>query len=159
MPADVSRPTCPACGRPGRAIGRITVKALLRPDALTQLGPGDFRFCPTRQCPIVYYGGDASFRREDVLVPVFQKETEIGRAVCYCFAVSEEQIRLEVETSGDSASAERIKSLVQAGRCACEVRNPQGACCLGNVSAVVTTAGARARTAVSDELVGSAVDE
>lgn len=159
QPANTLRPSCPGCGRPGREVDRVTLKALLRPEALTQLGAGEFRFCPTSDCPIVYYGLDESFQREDVLVPVFQKETEIGRTVCYCFAVTEEKIRLEVETSRGSASAERIKRLVQAGRCACEVRNPQGTCCLGNVSAVVTAAGARSWAVLPDELVGSARDE
>ncbi|MCK9905406.1 hypothetical protein MXD63_36140, partial [Frankia sp. Cpl3] len=32
---------------------------------------------------------------------------------------------------------DRIKTQVQAGRCACEIHNPQGTCCLGNVSAFV----------------------
>ena len=30
--------------------------------------------------------------------------------------------------------AERIKAEVQAGNCACEVKNPSGKCCLGNVT-------------------------
>jgi hypothetical protein len=37
---------------------------------------------------------------------------------------------------------------VKAGNCACEVRNPQGSCCLGNVQAtvkqVMMTAGKKA---------------
>lgn len=102
----------------------------------------------------MYYGRSESFQREDILVPVFQKEPEGGRTVCYCFAVSEETIRQEVETAGVSASAERIKALVQSGHCACEVRNPQGTCCLGNVAAVSRVA---TRAPVSDELASSAV--
>ena len=112
------------------------MKALLRPDALARLGPEEYRFCGTPECPVVYFQNTEVFRREDVLVPVFQKEVEGGRTVCYCFGISEHQVRRELEMSGFSASADRIKALVKSGRCACEVRNPQGTCCLGNVAAV-----------------------
>jgi bacterioferritin-associated ferredoxin len=128
--------SCPRCGRAGREIERITLKALLRPDALARLGPEEHRFCATPECPVVYFHNAEVYRREDVVVPVFQKELEGGRTVCYCFGISEDQIRREVETSGFSAAADRIKVLVRSGRCACEVRNPQGICCLGNVAAV-----------------------
>jgi hypothetical protein len=109
---------------------------MLHPEALARLGAERHRFCGTPECPVVYFQGEEVFRREDVLVAVFQKERQSERTVCYCFAVREGQIRREIEASGRSASADRIKRLVQAERCACEVRNPQGSCCLGNVLAV-----------------------
>jgi hypothetical protein len=40
--------------------------------------------------------------------------------------------------------AEVILVLAFAGRCACEVRNPRGACCLGDVAAVVKRVAAAA---------------
>jgi hypothetical protein len=127
---------CPECGHAGRKVGQITLLALLRPEALERRSAAEHRFCPTASCEVVYFGEREVFRRDDVLVPVFQKEGEGERTVCYCFAVREDQIRREIEASGRSASADRIKTLVQAERCACEVRNPQGSCCLGNVLAV-----------------------
>jgi bacterioferritin-associated ferredoxin len=157
-PAVEAPDRCPDCGRVGRKLDRITLKALLRPGALARFGPGEHRFCPVADCPVVYFGRDEAFRREEVLVPVFQKEVEGGRIVCYCFGVSEDQIRREVETSGASASAERIKALVQSGRCACEVRNPQGTCCLGNVIAVARPSGSLPAP-IPSELVSSASPE
>ena len=131
---------CPGCGHGGRGVDRITLKALLKPRVLPVLGPGQYRFCPVSNCPVVYFGQGEPFLRQDVLVPVFQKETARQRTVCYCFDVSEEQIAREVEASGVSATAERIKGLVEASRCACEVRNPQGGCCLGSVMVIVNGA-------------------
>jgi len=131
---------CPECGHPGRKIGPITLLALLRPAALERRSAAEHRFCPTASCEVVYFGQGEVVRRDDVLVPVFQKEPEGGRTVCYCFAVSEDEIRREVQAWGRSAAAARIKALVQAERCACEVRNPQGSCCLGNVTAVAKAA-------------------
>lgn len=131
---------CPECGHTGRKLGRITLLALLRPEALERRLATEHRFCPTASCDVVYFGQGEVFRRDDILVPVFQKEREGERTVCYCFAVREDEIRREVEASGRSASANRIKTLVQAERCACEVRNPQGSCCLGNVVTVAKAA-------------------
>jgi len=131
---------CPECGHPGRKVARITLLALLRPAALERRSAAEHRFCPTASCEVMYFGKREVFRRDDVLVPVFQKEPEGGRTVCYCFAVGEDEIWREVETKGRSASAARIKALVQAERCACEVRNPQGSCCLGNLTAVTKAA-------------------
>ncbi len=131
---------CPDCGGAGRRVGTITLKALLRPAALETLSSGDHRFCAEPSCSVVYFGEGQVFRQDDVLVPVFQKGPEGRRTVCYCFDLSEDAVRREVEGTGVSASAERIKSLVRDGRCACEVRNPQGSCCLGNVAALVKAA-------------------
>jgi hypothetical protein len=85
---------------------------------------------------VVYFGSGGVFAREDLRVPVFQKEPPGARTVCYCFALTEEDIRRELTTTGHSLAGERITQLVKDDRCACEVRNPQGTCCLGNIAAV-----------------------
>lgn len=45
---------------------------------------------------MVYFGEEETFRREDVAVAVFQKEPAGNRTVCYCFAVSEADLRREI---------------------------------------------------------------
>lgn len=140
-PAKVSAATaCPECHRVGRSVERITLKALLRSEALMRLSDAPYRFCPTATCGVVYFAPESVFRREDLVVPVFQKEPEGGRTVCYCFAITESDLRREIAETGSSTAAERITALVKADRCACEVRNPQGTCCLGNVTAAVKAA-------------------
>ena len=131
---------CPDCGRVGRKLDRITLKALLRPEALARLSALEHGFCPSASCRVVYFGLGEVFRCEDVLVPVFQKEPAGGRTICYCFAVSEGDIRREIEATSGSTVVERITRLVESDRCACEVRNPQGTCCLGNLTAAVKAA-------------------
>jgi len=110
------------------------VKALLRPEALARLSAPEHRFCPTSECPVVYFGQDEVFDRRELAVPVFQKEPRGARTVCYCFAISEKDIRRELLETGHSSASERITALVKADRCACELKNPQGSCCLGNVA-------------------------
>lgn len=125
---------CPRCGKAGRAVERITVKALLRPEALARLSACEHRFCATSECPVVYFGHEEVFNRDELLVAVFQKEPPGGRTVCYCFVITEKDIRRELLDTGQSSASERITALVKADRCACEVKNPQGSCCLGNVA-------------------------
>jgi len=133
---------CPACGDAGREVDRITVKALLRPDALARLTAPAHRFCPRASCPVVYFGDGETFGRGDVAVPVFQKEAPGDRTLCYCFAIGEGDMLREIAETGRTTAAQRIRDHVQAGRCACEVRNPQGSCCLGNVVAAAKALGA-----------------
>jgi hypothetical protein len=85
----------------------------------------------------VYFGEGEAFDRDEVAVPVFHKEPAGDRTVCYCFAISEADLRREIVETGRSTAAHRITAHVQAGRCACEIKNPQGNCCLGSVAAVV----------------------
>lgn len=147
-PAEAVTPTrCPECGRPGRLVDRITVKAMLRPKALMRLAAPEHRFCPTPECAVVYFGFTEIFAREEIVVPVFQKEPEGDRAVCYCFGFGESDIRREVAETGRSTAGDRVTALVKAERCACEVKNPQGSCCLGNIAAVMAEAKASVRAA------------
>lgn len=134
--------TCPGCGHAGFAVARVTLKALLLPAALARLPPTEHRFCPSRSCDVVYFGREEAFRCDEVRAPVFQKLPAGHRTVCHCLEVGEDRIAHEVATTGSSPSAERIKQLVEAGRCACEVRNPQGSCCLGQVMELLRSAGA-----------------
>lgn len=131
---------CPACGGTGRSVDRITVKAMLRPAALARLSAAEYRFCFTPGCPLVYFAPSEQFGIEEVAVPVFQKEPPGARTVCYCLAISEADIRDELATTGLSTAIERISTLVKTDRCACEIKNPQGSCCLGNVAAVIKPA-------------------
>lgn len=134
-PAGSSSPAhCPQCHRPGRLVERITVKAMLRPSALIRLSAPEHRFCSTPHCPVIYFGIEEVFNRENVIVPVFQKDPAGNRTVCYCFAITEADLRGQIAQTGRSTAAAEIKEHVEAGRCACELKNPQGSCCLGNVA-------------------------
>lgn len=91
-------------------------------------------------CPLVYFSADGtqSFTKDQIRVPVHQKEPDDDIVpVCYCFHHSPATIRAEWLATGQSTVVEEIEAGIKAGQCACEIRNPQGSCCLGNVSAVV----------------------
>ena len=125
---ELGRRTCPRCGSAGRSVQLITVKSLLTARALERLTLNEHGFCATPDCEVVYFSEETLFGRDDVRAPVFQKEPSGRRMVCYCFEVTED--------NADTAAESRIRTHVQAGRCACELRNPEGRCCLGNLWAV-----------------------
>lgn len=128
---------CPNCGGPGRKVGRITLKAMLRAESLKRLSPNPYRFCPTPHCLTVYFAENSTFATGDLRIPVWQKSHDSAVPVCYCLEYSEDRIRMTIREDGGSGVLDEIRQLVRDGRCACEVRNPQGSCCLGNVTQVV----------------------
>ena len=86
----------------------------------------------------MYFGAEGvQFPIGDVRTGVWQKQPFGGRQICYCFGESEALIRAEIEASEHSRAVERIREHIAASRCACEVRNPRGACCLADVIAAV----------------------
>jgi hypothetical protein len=140
VPADTQPNTsvCPASGTAGAPVDLMTVKALLTTDALSRLRVIDHRFCSEPSCDVVYFDASGGcYRRGDIRVPVWQKEPFGARLVCYCFGETEATIRQEIETTGSSRAVDRVREHIAAKRCACEVRNPRGACCLGDLIAAV----------------------
>lgn len=142
-------PRCPASDAKGVPVSLDTVKALLTERALSRLAPVEHRFCPDPSCEVVYFDAQgACFDRRDVRVAVWQKEAAGDRVICYCFGETEAVIRDEIRTVGRSAAIDRVREHIAAKRCACEVRNPRGACCLGDLIAAVERIEAKTRSSV-----------
>jgi hypothetical protein len=130
--------TCPECGKTGKPVGGQTVKAMLSV-SLRKVEAPKYLFCRTQTCPVVYFSSDdgQTFTVDQVRERVYQKEPEAEDVfICYCFR----------HTVGDlhTASPEARTTVVQdinigvnGGQCACDLRNPQGSCCLGNVRAII----------------------
>jgi hypothetical protein len=72
---------------------------------------------------------------------VWEKQPIGERTVCYCFGENAADMRREVERDGRTSAVERVRAHIAARRCACEVRNPRGVCCLGDVMAAVRRLG------------------
>lgn len=137
---------CPVSGAPSGPVGLRTVKSLLTPDALGRVSRLRHFFCTDPGCDTVYFDEDNScFARRDLRVPVAQKEPQGRRPVCYCFAVTEADILAEMSATGQSTVVERVREHVAAGRCACDLRNPSGKCCLPALLEAVTRLGGTRR--------------
>lgn len=134
---------CPSCGAVGRVVRDSTLSAMLPREAALRLLGIERRFCKTPSCSVLYYGVDGrTVDKGEARVRVAVKERTPPTTICYCFDVSAEDLRREVETQGRAPSAERIKAEVRAGNCDCERKNPSGACCLADINAVVKLASA-----------------
>src|SRR5436190_20791791 len=129
---------CRECGTAGRPVDAVTMKAMLTVSALARYEHHAYRFCPDARCAVVYFGEDGTvFRTSDVRERIWQKESPLRRTICYCFGENEADIAVEIARHGHSDAAQRVRAHIAAGRCACEIRNPRGACCLGDVIAAV----------------------
>ena len=132
---------CPTNQKVGKRVNTQTVKAMLALP-LTEIRSVPYWFCPDPACPTVYYGEDGlqTFSEKDLRERVYQKNPQDENVfVCYCFQHTPKSIRAEINTAGKSLVSEYITAGIQAEQCACDVRNPQGSCCLGNVRQIVKT--------------------
>jgi len=130
---------CPANGARSKQVDMLTVRSLVRHLPLG-MPATQYYFCEARDCDMVYFASDVRapiFRRGNLLVRVGAKEESDRAQVCYCFGFTRDDIENEITETGRSTVADRITAEVKAGNCACEVKNPSGKCCLGDVTRVV----------------------
>lgn len=128
---------CPACSQNGKPVKRITLESLLvHPERIRE---EPYWFCQTGDCPVVYFSTDGGslFHKGDLKVRVGIKEKEDPIPLCYCFHWDRARIRDEIRQTGTSTAIESITREIKAGNCRCEHTNPQGSCCLGDVSKAV----------------------
>ena len=126
---------CPRCDEKGRPVPRQTVAAMakLAVPARALARPNHAR-CTGRTCEVVYFDDTgAVIERKDVRVPVHWKDDGLDVPLCYCFAHTRRSIRDEIDARGASTAFASISAAVKAGECACDVKNPSGTCCLGDI--------------------------
>jgi len=129
---------CPECGHTGQPVGGHTVKALLSV-TLRTVRDSRYLFCRTETCPVVYFSSDgqSSFTIGDLRERVYQKEPDAADVpICYCFGHTGGALRVG-SAEARAAILDDINAGIEAGQCACDLRNPQGTCCLGNVRGLV----------------------
>ena len=130
---------CPACGAQGKPVAMLTLKSLVRNHTRVPAS-SSFLFCRTPACDVVYFASEAIFRKPDIKVRVGIKETEHPVPLCYCFDYTRDDILREIQATGETKLPEIIKGEVQGGFCACEVKNPSGSCCLGEITRAIQEA-------------------
>jgi Zinc binding domain len=126
---------CPSNGARSKRVDALTVKSLVRKLPLGMPNT-QYYFCDASDCELVYFAINTEaprFRREDLVVRVGAKETTDPIPICYCFGFTRQDIWDEIGSTRKSTVAERVKAEVEADHCACEVKNPSGKCCLGDV--------------------------
>jgi hypothetical protein len=107
--------------------------------SLREVQDVEYLFCKTQNCPVVYFSpdGEQTFRVEQVRERVYQKEPESDDVfVCYCFRHTMGELRA-ASSESRMAIVDDINTGINASQCACDLRNPQGSCCLGNVRGLI----------------------
>lgn len=138
QPIPRSTNICPGCGTKGKRVQGKTVKALLSV-SLRNVKEAEYLFCKTQTCPVVYFSPDGGkiFTVAQIRERVYQKEPNSQDVfICYCFRYKIGDI-LTATPEARNAIVEDINTGINAGQCACDLRNPQGSCCLGNVHGLI----------------------
>jgi hypothetical protein len=137
---------CPFSRDEGVHVDLITVKSLVKEHLRSSVRQDEeYLFCENPVCDIVYFSKDPThhFETKDLKEKVTVKDRGLDVKVCYCFNHTRESIIAEIKLSGKTTVLEDIKKKMKNPGCFCEVSNPQGSCCLGNVSSWVKEAKTR----------------
>ena len=129
---------CPECGEIGKRVRGQTVRAMLSV-TLRRVQEANYLFCRISTCPVVYFvaNGKQTFVVQEIRERVYQKEPDAKDVlICYCFHHTVGDLR-NASSEGRNVIVEDINAGITTGRCACDLRNPQGSCCLGNVRALI----------------------
>ena len=130
---------CPITNTRGKKVDSATVKSLLV-ISLEYVRDTQYYFCAEKDCDIVYFTDDDDhhFSIDDIREDVYQKDPHNSDTmICYCFRHTIGDIREKFEDGDDTSIIDSIHRGIKAGQCACDWRNPQGDCCLGNVRLVI----------------------
>jgi hypothetical protein len=131
--------TCPVSGTLSHRVQRRTVEHLIRSDRLSDIRDVQYYYCTDPDCRVVYFPGEQApyFLVQDVTVKVLTKDTGDDVNVCYCFDWTRGRIKDEIRQSGKSTASVEIAGEIKAGSCACDIKNPRGECCLGDINSFV----------------------
>lgn len=130
---------CASCAGVSRFVKKQTMLLMLKPELFDEIGDVQYYFCASPDCEIVYFPESEGicFYKNDLRVRVGVKEEQDPKPLCYCFGFDESDFRDEIKATGQPTISARIVKMVKAGMCACDTRNPSGACCLGDITKTV----------------------
>jgi len=126
---------CPLCQQKAKGVLGKTLEYLLIDEAKALFSCLDgFYYCKTPNCEVVYFRDETILKQKDVSVTVGLKEGAVPATVCYCFGWTKEKIKTELQEKGKTTALEDIKRKMEDPGCSCEILNPGGGCCLGDVA-------------------------
>lgn len=137
-----SRAECPVSKTLSRKVQRRTLEHLLKPERVGSMANVQYYYCTEPNCNVVYFSNETVpyFTVDDVSVKVLAKDNGDDVNVCYCFNWTRARIKEEITSTGKSTASLQIAKEVKAGKCACDIKNPKGECCLGDVNAFIKSA-------------------
>lgn len=138
MTKETPQNACNSCNEIGRVVARQTVVHHVKSEKLACVKSDEYKFCPSENCSTVYYSASGEvFTVDDVRELVTSKTKGDERPLCYCFGFTEGFARLEIARTGESSVSKQVKQFIKEKLCVCEIRNPAGACCLGEINRTI----------------------
>ncbi len=135
---DAPQTACGHCGETGRAVSRQTIAHHVKSEKLSCVNRDEYKFCSSPKCAVVYYTASGeSFTVDDVRESITAKTEGDERPLCYCFGFTEGFARQEIAQTGKSSVPAQVSQLIKEKLCSCEIRNPSGVCCLGEINKTV----------------------
>lgn len=116
---------CPVNGVVYPGVSEKTMLHHLRAPWSARIGDERYYYCDDPNCKVMYFNErDETVTVERLRTRVGRKSRNSGGIICYCFGIS----------AREAIENPRLRNYVakktQQGKCACEVRNPFGRCCL-----------------------------
>jgi len=140
-----ARAECPVSKTLSRKVQRRTLEHLLKLEKIGAIQNVQYYYCADANCNIVYFSNEAVpyFTVDAVSVKVHSKNNGEEVNVCYCFNWSRARIKHELDYTGASTASLQIAEEIKTGNCACDIKNPKGECCLGDVNSYVKSISAQ----------------
>jgi len=135
LPQERPGVVCPKNEKVCKPVGRITVEALIRPDRRHSLTLLPYYFCDSPSCDVVYVSASTEhvITKDQLQVRVGTKENKDPIPLCYCFDFDKKAIWDDIRFKGRTDIPQIITQRIKAGECRCQVTNPSGNCCLGDI--------------------------
>lgn len=128
---------CPHCQNKGVKVQTVTPQALLRDCCKNKVREDAlYKFCKNSKCETAYFSFDEShfFTKDELSVKATLKDSGLDVKLCYCFGHTRQSTLDEIKSTGCSTILEDVKLKMKDPGCFCETSNPQGGCCLGNIT-------------------------
>lgn len=130
---------CPISKTSSRKVQQRTLEHLLKSEKVAEMKNVQYYYCTAPDCKVVYFSNESApyFTVEDVRVKVFSKDKGDDVNVCYCFDWTRGKIKQEIKHTGKSNASFEIAQKVKEKFCNCDIKNPKGECCLGDVNRLI----------------------
>ena len=131
--------SCPECKNLGRKISQATIQSQTSfPFWSSQ---DDWFFCKTSDCSVAYFSSSEikPISLNSLKETPFPKSTNPNRLVCFCFHHTVQEVLDDVLHNSTSTIKADIIEACRKDLSDCLHQNPEGRCCLGNISMLLKT--------------------
>jgi len=136
---EVLNNVCFVCKSKSKSVSYKTILMILTFEQLKRSKESKYFYCSNPNCNVVYFSNELElvYNKNDVRLKIGIKETKKSKLICYCFDITEKQIKDELKLIGKSTIPNFITEKIKHKLCACNIKNPSGKCCLGDVKNII----------------------